>query len=379
MKKITILYIMDTFARLAGAEKNLYEVVTRLDKEKYRPIVYILSSGIVIDILRQKNIPVRDLGIKKIYGFKALCEGIKLIKFIKKEKVKIVVTYHDGADFWGGIFAKLAGVPVSISSRRDMGYNLKKRHIFFYKIINNLLFDKLITVSDAVKNVLVKQQNVIPKKVCTIYNGVKVSRFSKKQDIAEIKKKIGIKSTAPVVGIIAGVRPIKGHRYFLEAASIVLKERPESQFLVVGHILENDNSKELSNKLGIANNVIFTGERADIPEMLSIMDISVLSSLSEGFSNTILESMAAGKPVIATNVGGNPEVVVNNETGILVPAANSQMLAKAMLSLLKNKKLAQKMGEAGRKRVETIFNFQVMLTKLEKLYNWTVTEKTVKK
>ena len=374
MQKTNILYIMDTFTNLAGAEKNLYEVVTRLDKEKYRPIVYILYSGTLIDVLRQKNIQVKDLGIKKIYGFKALLEGVKLIKFIKKEKVQIVVTYHEGSDFWGGIFAKLAGIPVIISSRRDMGYKLKKRHIFFYKLINNLLFDKIITVSDAVKNVLVKKQNVKPKKICTIYNGVEINRFSKKQDISTIKKELGLNSIAPIVGIIAGLRPIKGHRYFLEAASIVLKEIPEVKFLIVGYIFKNagkDNSLlEVAKKLRITDNVVFAGERSDIPKLLSMMDISVLSSLSEGFSNTILESMAAGKPVIATNVGGNPEVVVDDETGLLVPPANSEMLAKAMLRLLKNKELAQKMGKAGQKRIEKFFSLKKMMENTEKLYDF---------
>ena len=372
MKKTTILYIMDTFTNLAGAEKNLYEVVTLLDKKKYKPIVYILSSGKVIHILEQKDISTRDLGIKRIYGFKALREGIKLIKFIKKEKVKIVVTYHEGSDFWGGMIAKLAGVPVIISSRRDMGYKLKKRHIFFYKLINNFIFDKIITVSEAVKNILIEKQNILPKKINTIYNGVEINKFSKKQDILGIKKELGFKSIAPVVGIIAGLRPIKGHKYFLEAASIVLKEIPEVQFLIVGYIFKNvgkDNPLEVAKKLRITDNVVFTGERSDIPELLSVMDISVLSSLSEGFSNTILESMAAGKPVVATNVGGNPEVVSDNETGILVPPANSQMLAKAMLYLLKNKELAQKMGEAGRKRIEEFFSLKRMTENTEKLYD----------
>ncbi|MCK5534910.1 glycosyltransferase, partial [bacterium] len=141
---------------------------------------------------------------------------------------------------------------------------------------------------------------------------------------------------------------------------------------IVGYIFKNegkDTPLEVAKKLRITGNVVFTGERSDIPELLSVMDISVLSSLSEGFSNTILESMAAGKPVVATNVGGNPEVVSDNETGILVPPANSQMLAKAMLYLLKNKELAQKMGEAGRKRIEEFFSLKRMTENTEKLYD----------
>jgi len=380
MRRASVLYIIDTFLDLAGAERNLFEVVTRLDKRKYKPIVYALRAGSLIDVLKQNGIYARNLGIDKIYSLKAIREGIKLIRFIKKEHTRIVVTYHESSDFWGGIIAKIAGTPVIISSRRDMGYNLKKKHFLGYKFINNLIFNKIMTVSDAVKDLLVEKQNTSQDRIVTIYNGAELNKFSKKTDNVGLKKELGLKPKVPIVGIIAGLRRIKGHKYFLEAASIILKENKNVQFLIVGWHGDDGYPEELKNftkDMGIDRNVIFTGARYDVSEILSISDISVLSSLSEGFSNTILESMAAGKPIVATDVGGNPEAVVNGETGLLVPPGDSGALARAILKLLRNKDLARKMGESGKRRIEGFFTLDRMIEDIETLYDILLGKKCV--
>ena len=151
MDKITILYVTDVFCRMAGAEGNLFEVTTRLNKQKYKPIVICFQGGEIVAGLKDKGIEVIDLKLKRIYVPRALIKMLFIFHLIKQKKVKIVVTYHESSDFLVSITAKLAGVPVIISSRRDMGYNLKKRHIYIYKSINKL-FDRVLAVSDAVKN-----------------------------------------------------------------------------------------------------------------------------------------------------------------------------------------------------------------------------------
>lgn len=381
MKKITVLYIIDGFIDMAGSERNLFEIVTHLDKNKYKAIVWYLRGKDSIDEFNHSGIQTRNLQIKKIYGLNMIKKSIQLINFIKKERVQIVVTYHKSSDFWGGIIARLAGVPVVISSRRDMGHNLKKRHFFLYKLINNLIFDKIITVSDAVKNMLIKKQNALSKKIITIYNGVDLQKFSGDFCINRIKNDLKLDLNKPIVGILADLRRIKGHKYFLEAAYIILKRIPDVQFLIVGwqddidYVLE---LKEFAQALGIKQNVIFTGSRLDVREMLSIMDISVISSLKEGFSNAILESMSMGKPVVATNVGGNPEAIVDGNSGFLVPPKDARSLANAICCILENKQLAKDMGIVGRKRTEDIFSLQEMIDKTEKLYDVELKKKTSK-
>jgi L-malate glycosyltransferase len=369
---VTVLYIIDTFVLQGGAEKNLYQVVTYLDKSKYRPVIYCLWGGPMADKVKSEGIEVKDLMMSKIYGFKALVEGFKLYRFMKREKVRIVVTYHESSDFWGGVIAKLAGVPVILSSRRDMGFNLKGRHVLFYKLLNKV-FSRILVVSDAVGRMIVKEQNADEKRIITLYNGIDTREINSSADKSEVRKSLGLpEGEYPVIGMLAGVRAVKGHRYFIEAAAGVLKIFPDARFIIVGSGLGHTGYvEELKTQicgLGIENRIILTGARRDAPAIQSVLDISVNCSLSEGFSNTILESMAAGKPVVATAVGGNPEAVVDGVTGILVPPADTRALAEGIIRLLKDKDLASRMGEAAARRINERFTQKVMMERTEKTY-----------
>jgi glycosyltransferase involved in cell wall biosynthesis len=172
-----------------------------------------------------------------------------------------------------------------------------------------------------------------------------------------------------VVGIIANLRPCKGLRGFLKAAALVLQSYPQTTFLIVGR---DDGLKVelqlLAKELHISDSIIFTGERDDIPEILSMFDILVSSSLTEGLSNAILEGMALGKPVIATNVGGTPELVVHEQTGLLVSPGNPGYLAEAVIRLLGGCELRNRLGSAGLKRVEMLFCLERMVNQTETFY-----------
>lgn len=382
MDRITVLYLIDVFKEIAGAERNLYEVATRLNKEKFRPIVMCMQGGYLVQSLRDKGIEANDLGIKKIYTLGAVLKAIKIFKLIKKEKVDIVVTYHESSDFFGSIIAKLAKVPVIMSSRRDMGYKLKPRHIFIYKLINRL-FDRIITVSEAVANIIFDRENVLWSRIKIIHNGVEIEKFNKKIDTAVVKKSIGIDNNWPVVGILAAIRPIKGHKYFLEAAYLILKNASNINFLVVGWYDENSEYfkelQKLLEKLGIKDKVMFTGGRKDIPEMLSIMDICVNSSLNEGFPNAVLEAMTMGKPVVATNSGGTPEAVIDGKTGFLVDSCDSSALAEAINKLLKDNNLCTSMGIVGKERIKDTFKIEKMITEIESIYHQLILTKLHKR
>jgi glycosyltransferase involved in cell wall biosynthesis/peptidoglycan/xylan/chitin deacetylase (PgdA/CDA1 family) len=381
MERVSILYVTDVFLKLAGAERNLFEVVTRIDFQKYRPLVLCFEGGGILNLLKQKGIETINLRLKKIYSPKAILTAVRIFKLLRQRNVKIVVTYHESSDFFISIIAKLSGVPVIISSRRDMGYKLKPRHIFIYKFID-ILFDRIITVSDAVKNEIFEREDVFWHKLVTIHNGVELEKFNLTTDKNIIKKSLGLNTGIPIVGILATLRPIKGHKYFIEAAALILKEFPETYFLIIGWP-ENQNYytelKELTKQLKIEKNVLFIGGRADAPEMLSIIDISVLSSINEGFPNAVLESMAAGKPVVATDGGGTQEAVINDKTGLLVPPRDSEALAKAILKLLHNQNLADFMGKEGKNLVKQEFSMVKMIRNLENLYQNLLFEKKITK
>lgn len=370
--KIAILYIIDIFSKMAGAERNLFEIVTRLNPQKFIPSVACLHGGKLLNILRDSwGIEVMDMGLSRIYTPNAVIKAIRIFKFIKQKNIKIVVTYHEGSDFFGGIIARLAGVPVVVSSRRDMGYKLKKRHFLFYKALNRL-FDRIITVSDAVKEVIYERQDALWNKLVTIHNGVELEKFDIKPDKDYLRESLGLEKHRPVVGILAALRPIKGHKYFLEAASIILKSLPGAYFLVIGWYDDENYYNELQNltkKLGIEKNVFFIGGRTDTAETLSIVDVAVLSSINEGFPNAVLEYMAAGKPVVATEGGGTKEAVIHKETGLLVSPHDANALAGAIESLLRNEGARERMGELGRERAGTFFSIAKMIQRTEALYD----------
>jgi glycosyltransferase involved in cell wall biosynthesis len=209
--------------------------------------------------------------------------------------------------------------------------------------------------------------------VWSIHNGINVEEYSNHVNRESIKRSIGIKADQYVVGLIANIKKIKGIRYFLHAASLICAEKSGVEFVIIGYDLnETGNSmndmKLFAQGMNIADKIHFLGGRKDIADLISIFDVAVISSLSEGFSNVLLEYMASAKPVVATDVGGNREAVIHGETGLLVPSENSQKLAEAIRVFLDNRDIALRYGLAGRKRVENEFTLQRMIGEYENIF-----------
>ncbi len=204
------------------------------------------------------------------------------------------------------------------------------------------LTTKVIVVSDAVGTRFNWSKRKLDK-VITVYNGVDLEEFNVGAKGNKIREEFALDPGIPLVGIVGRLDAWKGHEYFLEAAAQVMEEIPEAKFLIVGEDIDQNKKQEtklrnLAEKLRLTNNIIFTGQRNDIPEIMSSLDILVLSSLKEHFGRVIIEAMGCGKPVIATNAGGVPEIVKDGYTGILVPPRDSDALARAIIDLSKDKK-----------------------------------------
>jgi len=367
-QKIPILFFLHFLKGFSGTEKHLYELTTKLNKDKYIPFVGCIKlKERMRKIFEDNNVRVMEFPIKRVYNYDVFKYGFDLFKFIKKENIRIIQSFHLLPDIFVPIIARLAGVPIVISSRRDLGFDKKKRHIFVQRGIN-VLVDKIIVNSNAVKETLIANENVATEKITRIYNGV--SRYINRSidDGMDLRRKLGYKQSDLVVGLLANFQPIKGIKYFINACPLILNQIPNAKFLIVGGGPLLESLKERARDVGIIDQTIFTGHLLNGANYLAAMDVSVNSSLSEGFSNTILESMASGKPVVATNVGGNPEAVVDGKTGFLVPSKNSSALADAIITILKDKKLTQSMGSEAKKRVETFFNMERMMSKMDNLY-----------
>lgn len=364
-KMIKILYIIDKIKE-AGAQKHLLEVIRGIDKDNFEVCLAVLENKTDVQL---EDIPIINLRVKRIYGISGIIGLCKLIRLIRNENFDIVHTYLFSENILGSIAAKLAKTKVIITSRRDTGMLMqgKWQHILAYKFTNQWV-DKIICVSDAVKKIVLEKEKVKADKLATIYNGVDMNKFTINDNMRALKESVGIKKNEFVVGLIANLSWVKGHKEFVSAAQIILKEIPNVKFLLIGDGPLRESLQSTVNSQQLTENILFLGRRQDIPELLSIMDISVNASYSEGMSNTILESMASGIPVVATAVDGNLETVVDGVTGILVPAHNPDVMARALIKILKNKESAQRMNEASRELVRNKFAIRTMLENMEGLY-----------
>ncbi|MDP1853768.1 MAG: glycosyltransferase [Candidatus Omnitrophota bacterium] len=369
MSKIKILYIIDKMDR-AGTQKHLLEVLRLINRDVFEPhLCCLVRIGELEEELNKIGIIPKVFGIKRIYGYSGIRDTLALAQYIKKEKFDIVHTYLFSANIAGNLAAKLAGAPVIISGRRDTGIHRegKWRHRQAYKFAHRLA-DKVFTVSNSVRDTVRKLEGVSLDKIVTIYNGIDVSCYDIAVDIARKKKELGINPEDRIVGIIANLSWVKGHKYFLEAAKLILEEIPNVRFLIIGDGPLKNNLKTLTNNLSLGENILFLGKRPDVPELLKIMDISVNASYSEGMSNTILESMAAGIPVIATDVDGNKEIIINNTTGLLTPAGDIQSMKEKIIFLLRQPEIADKIKQNAQKTIKEKFNLSRMIYQMESEY-----------
>ncbi|MCD6388811.1 MAG: glycosyltransferase [Desulfobulbaceae bacterium] len=367
---------------MGGAERNLLQILAGLDNKRFKPIVCCLSGGEVAASLKEQGYEIYTLGLRRIYDFQAVKSLLWLRQLIIKRRIRLIVSYHESSDFLGLMAARFAGIPI-ISSRRDMGYKLNKRHVLLYRLCNRY-FTRIIAVSEAVKSMIVQREKASFGKIVTIYNGVEAGLYAESVDKTSLKRSLGIREDDRVVGIIAGLRTIKGHRYFIQAAAEVVKEISGVKFLVIGKDEHEPgcSAKELIRyacNLGIDEQIIIAGERRDIPELLAMIDIVVNPSLSEGMSNTILEAMAAGKTVIASDVGGNSEVIEHRKTGFLFPPQDTKTLSTLIVECLKNTKKAELIGMNAKKAIHARHDVKAMCEQNMALYQQCIENYAAKK
>ena len=371
-KPVNVLRIIPSL-EMGGVERTLTSILPRLDKKKYKVYLCCLfKRDKLADTMESLNIPIIKFKMRARLDFdgKYIIGILRLAYLMKKMQIDIVHTHLYRANIAGRIAAKLAGVPVIIANEHNIDSWKKLPQKLNDRVLAGIT-NKIIVVSNAVKDFYINKIGIPEDKITTIYNGVDIPKFQTHVDINKKKKEFGIKSSEKVITIIGRLHQQKGHCYFLKAAQIIVKKKPNVKFLIVGDGPLGSQLRDMSNDLKISKNVIFTGLRNDIPQILAMSDISVLTSLREGFSITVLESMAAGKPVIATNVGGNNEIIEHGKTGFIIPTQSPKDLALYGLKLINDKELARNMGQEAKKKVLN-FSIDKMVKKTENLYEFLI-------
>ncbi|MBI5874107.1 MAG: glycosyltransferase [Candidatus Omnitrophica bacterium] len=364
-RRIKITLLIDVLEDIkGGAERQVYELLKRIDRKKFEIYLYVLHQKDVPVQIKETGIFIKCLGVKRIYGSTGIKQGLRFMSFLKEEGIDILMTYHFSSDIWGAFFGHLAKVPAIVSNRRDVGFWRKPVHVLFYKLIDPWV-KKVIANSNAVKNTAIKEEKLPAEKVEVIYNGVDRKRFDVVSSGMEKKKELGLPQDTKIVGCVSNIKPLKGYEYLIEAASSIVPARPLVHFIIIGEDEMNGAIQKQVMELGLQNNVHFLGKRDDVPEFLCIMDVCVFSSLSEGMSNALLEYMAAGRPIVATAIPGNLDLIKDGINGILAPPKDACALEHGIIQLLSDQSLASRLGEAAHSTVLEAFDIDRQLQKME--------------
>jgi glycosyltransferase involved in cell wall biosynthesis len=373
-ERITVLFPVTDLAS-DGAQRQLLELVKGLDKNRFRPVVLTLHPGGPLEREFREVPDAEVISLDRKGKYDLLCL-IKVLAILRRMKVDVVQPFLTPATLFGLLPALLCRTPVKIvTERAGPGARNARRGYRFYLKAEDFLTrfaDWSVANSQAGMEYLI-QRGINPSRITVIYNGVDLSRLIPNNQSAEqIRQRLALPTGGKVVGMMARLFPVKNHAAFLQAAVLIKQAVPDTRFALVGDGPLRSHLEEMTQKLGLTSEVIFFGEQQDVGTYLSAFDIAVLTSDTEGCSNSLLEAMALRRSVVATDVGGNREVVRHGETGFLVPRENPEALAEAIIALLRDPDAAVAMGQRAKEWVITQFSLEGMVQAYQSLWEETL-------
>jgi len=374
-RKRSILFTIGSLD-IGGAESQMTALISQLHGKGYSCHVFVLQKeGSLKRYMQELGVPIYSGGLVKNdllrAPWKLILAQLRLIRVLLRVRPVIVHCFLPLVTCMGALAGRLTRVPLVITSRRGLGTH-QERYIVLkpLDLIADWLSHRVTVNSRAVWEDTVQRDHIGGDKLVLIYNGVDISNFdSSRTSSRKIRERLGIGATEKTIIIIGNLIHYKGHEDLLIAAHEVIRHVPWALFLLVGEDRGiGRRLQKITTELGIERRVRFLGLRHDIPQLLAASNISVVSSHEEGFSNVILESMAAGLPVVATRVGGNSEAVVDGVTGWIVPPRNPAAMAEKIIDLLNDPKKAESWGRKGRERVKKDFSLEKMVEEHIRLY-----------
>jgi len=375
---IKLLNVVTNYEK-GGTEGQVYNLVSRLNRSAFDVEFVCLNEwGHYLELYRQLQIPITEFKIRSFAHPSTLSQQLKFARFVRSQKIQIVHSYNYYSNVFALPAAKLAGVPAIFASIRDRGVYLTPAQKKLQKWACKFA-DRILVNADSIEEWLL-EDGYPADKISVIKNGIDLKKFEDPLTEEPIRKIFNIPEDAPLVVMASRLNYYKGVDDFIEAAASVSKMHPDAHFMLVGGKLTYsaddigedtvyiDQLKALVDRSGLAEKLIFTGTRDDVPAIFAAATLSVLPSHNEGLSNTLLESMAAGLPVVSSDVGGSPELIKDGINGILVPKKAPKELAEAINKLLADPQLAQQYGDAGRQRARQHHCIDQMVETIEELY-----------
>ena len=358
---IKVIHVLSDM-KIGGAGSWLLNLLGAIDKEKFEIKVVLPQGSMLADKI--KNLGFEVIAVDGIKDKSYDARAVNLLYYIfRAEKPDIV---HTHASLSARLAAKRAGARI-INTKHCIDSRITGIRRFAGALINDRYSDGIIAVSEAVKR-NIAENGVPDDKISVIYGGINPVKVLDDKEKSLARGKWGIGEEEVVVGIVARLAEVKGHKYFIDAAEIISRDNDNVRFFIAGIGPKEEELKELIKQKGLTDKVVFTGFVDEIYEIFNIIDINVISSLSEALCLSLIEGMSVGKPSVAADTGGIPEVVKDGYNGFLVPPGDAERLADAILKLIHDPELRKTMGDRGREIMEKSFTAEIMAEKIEELY-----------
>jgi glycosyltransferase involved in cell wall biosynthesis len=351
---------------IGGLQQVIVNICNTIDRSKFNVSVLCLRDlgdfahdieemGISVEVIQQRQEKTDYLSF------------LKVAEILRREKTDIIHTHNTQPFIDGTIAALMTGVKTIVHTDHARSFPDKKRYMFAEWLMSHFAY-KIVGVSDHTSQNLIMYEKISPKKVVTIPNGIDGSRFQIIIDKEKKRKELGILKNGPIMGLGVRLTEQKGITYLLQAMPEIIKEIPNVTLVIAGEGPLDDSLKKECISLGLEENVLFVGRRLDIPELIKLFDLYVLPSLWEGLPMVLLEAMAAGCPIVATDVGGNSTLIEDGFNGSLVKSGDFSALSKEVIKLLIDRDICNKYSANSKKRFDDKFSANYMTKQYERLY-----------
>jgi len=366
---INVLHLRDT-TEIGGPGKTILETFAHIDGKRFAMHLGVFLTRSEVDdsafIGEARRRGVNLSIVRSIHQYSPAIVGT-LVRLIRELNIDILHTHEKKSDILGFVAARWAGIPVVATLHGWIRNDLKQK---VFAVVDRWVikrYDALIAVSEEMKNKIVRD-GADPAMIHVLYNSILIDRYRRNGCRGYLSEVAGRPTSKPIVGTVGRLSPEKGHKDFIAAVAIVVRKGYKGSFFIVGDGPEMPHLREMIASHGLESRVFLTGYLRDPVRVYEDLDLMVLPSYTEGLPNVVLEAMAMEVPVIATRVGGTPEVIEDGENGILVPPGSPEDIARAMEEFLKKPDRYFAMVQSGKRTVETKFDFRERTRNLEAIY-----------
>jgi len=373
---IRILHI-HTLPVVSGSGINTFLSMQGMDRNVFDVELACAPGGDLIELVQCHGMKVRLFRnlVQPLDPARDVRSLVDLVRFLRKNSYHIVHTHNSKGGFIGRLAARLAGIPVIIHTVHGFAFHDQespwKRYLYLtLERIASHWCDVMIFVSQPLIDWALREQVVGRRKIEKIYSGIQLDKFKPVggQEQKEIRQRWGLEGDDVVIGIVSKLWEGKGHSVLIDAFAEIKRSVARAKLLIVGEGHLYDDLCKMARGRGVSSDVIFTGFQKDVAPLIAIFDVAVLPSFFEGMGRVLLEAMAMEKPVVASRVGGIPDVVEDGVTGILVSPGNANELARAIKKILGDRKLSREMGKAGRRKMTESFSADFMVKEINRVY-----------